>query len=176
VASSGQVYVANGSGSGTWTSISTTINPFGTQLFHVRTEGASGTAGGTFNAGSYVTRALNTIKTNEISGASLASNQISLPAGTYYIVARACGNAVGAHKAKLRNITDSSDTIVGSVSLTGTNAQTDSWIVGRFTIGGAKVFELQQRCNVTTVTSGLGAPCSFGDVEVYADVMIWRIS
>ncbi len=61
---------------------------FESALFHVRDEKASGSHGGTSVAGSFQTRVLNTSLTNEISGASLSSNQITLPSGTYYINAR----------------------------------------------------------------------------------------
>jgi len=58
---------------------------FSTQLFHVRDEKSNGVAGGNFTNGAWQTRTLNTSMTNEISGASLSSNQITLPSGTYFI-------------------------------------------------------------------------------------------
>ena len=57
---------------------------FESQLLHVRDEKASGTDGGT-SANGIVDRDLNTVKVNEITGASLSSNQITLPSGTYYV-------------------------------------------------------------------------------------------
>ena len=54
-------------------------------LLHIRDEKAQNTAGGTFTSGAWRTRDLNTVKTNEITGASLAANQITLPAGTYWV-------------------------------------------------------------------------------------------
>lgn len=48
-----------------------------------------GTHGGTFTAGAWRTRDLNTVLTNTISGASLSNNQITLPAGKYYVEASA---------------------------------------------------------------------------------------
>jgi len=63
-------------------------------LLHVIEEQAAGTNGhndGNFVSGAYRTRVLNKVLTNEISGASVASNQITLPAGTYFIEAQSPG-------------------------------------------------------------------------------------
>jgi hypothetical protein len=151
---------------------------FESQLLHVRDEKSSGTAAGTATSGSFETRTLNTVMTNEISGASLASNQITLPAGTYYINAKAPCRNVDGHKIKLRNTTDSSDTLIG------TNAQsqaagyilTQSFISGRFTIASEKVFEIQHRVEATQATYGFGNAITFGVVEVYTDVQIWKVA
>ena len=148
---------------------------FGTQLLHVRDEKSSGTGGGTFTSGSFQTRTLNTSVTNEISGASLASNQITLPSGTYYIYASAPAYRVNEHKAKLRNITDSSDTIIGSneYAYTSADAGTRSFVIGRFTIASQKTFELQHRCSQTLT---FGQAVTYSVVEVYADVQIWKVA
>ena len=148
---------------------------FGTQLLHVRDEKASGTGGGTFTSGSFQTRTLNTSVTNEISGASLSSNQITLPSGTYFIFASAPAFRVNEHKAKLRNITDSSDTIIGSneYAYTYADAGTRSFVIGRFTISAQKTFELQHRCSQTLT---FGQAVTYSVVEVYADVQIWKVA
>jgi len=148
------------------------------KLLHVRDEKASGTAGGTFTSGAWQTRDLNTVLTNEISGASLSSNQITLPAGTYHIEARAPAYIVDTHKAKLRNVTDGSDEIIGS-STSDTNSAShgnDSIVTGRFTIAAEKTFELQHRCTTPRNTDGFGCASSFGVVEVFAEVRIWKIT
>lgn len=63
-------------------------------ILHVREEQAAGTNGGSFNNGSWQQRVLNTVVTNEITGASLSSNQFVLPAGVYRIKARAPAQSV----------------------------------------------------------------------------------
>lgn len=173
---------------GSWNVSPTTLQPFGhgiplpgeerAQLLHVREEQAANTSGGTFTSGAWRTRTLNTTLVNEISGASLGSNQITLPAGTYEIDALAPGLSVGVHKAKLRNTTDSTDTLIGlsmqndaSTGLHCTNAP----VRGRFTIAAQKVFELQHQCGVTRSTNGLGLASNLGVVEVYSDVVIRKI-
>ena len=151
---------------------------FGSALLHVRDEKSAGTAGGDANNGSFQTRTLNTVKTNEISGASLASNQITLPTGTYYIYASGSAFQVQAHKMKLRNVTDSSDTLLGTsvFSTAAYEGKMQSMVIGRFTIASQKVFELQHRVADTKTTNGFGIASNFSVTEVYADVQIWKIA
>jgi hypothetical protein len=153
---------------------------FESALLHVRDEKASGTSGGGVTSGSWVTRTLNTSVTNEISGASLASSQITLPSGTYYIHASAPANRVNQHKAKLRNVTDSSDTFIGTSEYceSGYPNTTHSFVIGRFTIASSKTFELQHRvaASETTYNIGLGVAASFSVVEIYTDVRIWKVA
>lgn len=150
-----------------------TGNSFGAQLFHVRDEKTSGTTGGSFASGSWLTHTLNTTKTNEISGASLAANQITLPAGTYRLHASACGYNTDITIAKIKNVTDGTDQLIGTVERSANNTGTCRSIInGTFTIAGSKVFELQQRC---TFSGSFGQSGTLGVVEVYAEVMIWKI-
>ena len=160
------------------TKLSGVQGKFESALLHVRDEKSSGTQGGAFTSGSFITRTLNTVMTNEISGASLASNQITLPAGTYFIFASAIGLQCSSHTAKLRNITDSSDTLIGSVEYASSGAAvtSHSFVIGRFTIASQKVFELQHRCGSTQATNGFGNAAGFSVVEVYADVQIWKVA
>lgn len=148
------------------------------QIIHVRDEKASGTNAGTFTAGSYIARTLNTVKTNSISGASLSSNMVTLPAGTYEIEATAPGFAVRLHKAVLYNVSTAAVILVGSSELSSNTYATTSKSVikGRFTLAGSHQLELRHRCQITFASSGLGLAASFGDVEVYAEALIRKIS
>ena len=148
---------------------------FESALLHIRDEKSSGTSGSSSSSGSWQTRTLNTVKTNEITSASLSSNQISLPSGTYYIMAKASHFDGDRHKIKLANITDSSDEIIGSSEYAEDvyNGTTNSYLNGRFTISDTKVFEIQHRCEVT---GSFGVASSFTVVEVYADVQIWKVA
>ena len=156
------------------------LGGFDTQLLHVRDEKSSGTEGGGFTSGSFQTRTLNTVMTNEISGASLSSNQIILPSGTYFINAFAPATFCNRHKAKLRNITDSSDTLIGTSEFSGSGnsdvVSNFSFVIGRFTIASSKTFELQHRCEVTRGTNGFGVSSIFSVVEVYTNVQIWKVA
>jgi len=73
----------------------------------------AGTNGGTFTSGARRTRDLNTVIVNRITGASLSSNQITLPAGTYRVEAFAPAQRVGSHQAYIRDITSSADLAIG---------------------------------------------------------------
>jgi hypothetical protein len=152
---------------------------FESQLLHVRDEKSSGTNAGGFTSGSFLKRDLNTTLTNEISGASISSSVITLPAGTYYIFASAPACECQFHKAKLTNTTDSSDVIIGTSQHNRSDnnyAVSRSYVIGRFTIASSKNFELQHRCSVTRASDGLGLATFFSIVEVYTDVQIWKIA
>lgn len=147
-------------------------------LFRCRDEKSTGTEGGTFTSGAFQTRTLNTVETNEITGASLVSNQITLPAGTYYAVASAPGHVIDAHQTLWYNATDAGTVIVGT-SEKGNAANvmtTRSHLAGRFTIAAQKTFELRHRTGITRATDGLGRACNFGASEVYAEVSIWKVA
>lgn len=145
-------------------------------VIHVRDEKANNLQGGGFTSGAYRTRTLNTVRTNTINGASLASNQITLPAGTYWVQAFAQAWAVDAHKLKLYNTTTAADVIVGFSSNAASGALTGSpaVVTGAFTLTATSVLELQHRCGTTSATAGFGIVSNFGDTEVYAEVIIWR--
>jgi hypothetical protein len=139
-------------------------------------EKPSGTVAGTFTSGAWRTRDLNTIKgTNSITGSSLSSNQFTLPAGTYRILASAPTYAVNSHKAKLRNITDSSDTLIGTseVSNQTYNGATRSFVSGIFTIAAQKTFEIQHYCSSS---QNFGQASSFSVVEIYTVVELWKLA
>ena len=151
------------------------------QLLHVRDEKTASTNAGTATGGQFTKRTLNTVKTNEITGASLSSDQITLPAGTYYMFGLAPANRCNGHKTRLRNVTDSSTAIVGLNSHTSSGQDIDddkAFCIGRFTISGQKVFEFQHYVTTTRSTDGFGiaSTASAGEVAVYADVQIWKVA
>lgn len=148
------------------------------QFLHARDQKASGTDAGTFTSGSYITRTLNSVQTNTITGASLASNRITLPAGTYRIIASAPAYRVNAHKAVLYNVTAAATTKIGTVESApnGAAAVTRSMVSGQFTLGVTSELEIRHRCQTSFATTGFGAASALGDAEVYTDVMIWKVS
>jgi len=144
---------------------------------HVRDEKASGTNGGAFTSGDWRTRDLNVVKTNTISGASLSANQITLPVGTYRVRATAPALNTATNKAKIRNISNSSDSIIGSSEMTGSvNHLSTSTVIGSFVLVSESIIELQHRCFTTNAaTSGFGLASNLGVVEVYSEIEIWKI-
>jgi hypothetical protein len=139
----------------------------------------AGTGGGTFTNGAWRTRDLQTTYFNNITSCSLASNQITLPAGTYEVMANAPSFQVNASMARLYNITDSA--VVGNNGSTCYNAASDSTIAPAiltvaFTIAATKVFELQHRCETTKSSNGFGVDVTFGGVEVYSQIKIVKVA
>jgi len=138
-------------------------------------EKTSGTQGGTATSGAYRTRDLNTSRGNSISGCSLASNQITLPAGTFYISASApANNGVNGHQTRLQNITDSTTAIFGHNTKNPDYVSTSSTIQGVITIASSKVFELQHRVTTTYSADGFGTALSF-NTEVYSQITIMKV-
>ena len=150
-------------------------NGFGKNLLHIQHQETAGTNGGSATSGSWQTRTLNTSVTNEITGASLSTNQITLPIGDYYIEAEASANGVVNHTSKLRNITDTADEIIGMASRADSANQTLSTMSGRFTIAGIKAFEIQTQVNTSNAGDGYGDAGNFGVTEIYVDVKIWKV-
>lgn len=142
---------------------------------YVRYEVASGTAPDTITT-SWGTRALNTVKTNNITGASLASNQITLPAGTYEYVITAPGYN-GGHKARLQNITDGTTADVGTSEMSATSAPgvTRSVIRGQLTIAAQKVFAVQHYNALSSNPGGIATGIS-GVNEVYTEAQFKKVS
>ena len=128
----------------------------------LRDEKATNTDAGASVAG-LQTRVLNTVGLNTIVGASLATNQFTLPAGNYRINASAPAFGVNGHTAFLRNVTDVTTVIVGTAENTSSNTnstvdpiQTRSHIAGKFTIATAKVFDIRHDCIEAVAGNGLG--------------------
>lgn len=150
----------------------------GTQVAIFRDEKAQGTAGGSSSATTNHTRVLNTTHANTIAGCSLASNQITLPAGTYRIRASAPAFIADKHKLRWYNVTDTTYDIEGSTAYadTATDAtQTNALLVGRFTIATAKTYELRHYIQTARATNGLGVTIGVG-TEVYAEIEILKES
>jgi hypothetical protein len=149
-------------------------------IMHVREEQAQNTAGGTFTLGAWRTRLLNTVKTNNISGASLASNKVTLPVGTYFAEAFAVsGTNIGVNQTRVQNITGAATLLTGSVlraptSGSAASSASTSLCNGFFTLASISDVELQHQCAVTENTNGFGLPGNF-TTEVYSGLMIWKV-
>jgi hypothetical protein len=150
---------------------------FESKLLQVIDEKANNSAGGASTTGSFLTRDLNTVVTNEITSAALSSDQISLPAGTYYIQASVPAYESSAIQAKLYNITDTADELIGYGTGVNGSDGTGGWalVIGRFTIADTKVFEIQMRFGGAKVNNGQGLEMNYGVVEHYTMVQIWQM-
>ncbi len=139
---------------------------------------ASGINGGTFTSGAWRTRDLNTLS-GDTEFVSLSSNQFTLQAGKYHIEAESTVREVNRNKLKLRNITDSSDDVLGISVFT--KAATDdagntATFKGVIEITTSTTYEIQHRCEITFSGAGFGVASSFGVDEIYSQVKITKIS
>ena len=171
----------------THSNLQTTGNPFGAQLLHVRDSAVL-----SLTANSWKTRPLNVSVTNEISSASLVSNQISLPAGTYFIDSICSGrlsqssSAAAQSQTRLRNITSGTDILYSNVANTANNVSFNqeagvsvtayvpivSSVKGRFTLAGTSTLELQ------TYSTGLldSVEAVSGITIINSQVYIWKVA
>lgn len=147
-------------------------------LLHVQDQKSSGTEGGAASAG-YQQRNLNTVLTNEISGASLSANRVTLPSGTYIVDAIAPAKVVNEHNVAWYNVTDASYTLIGMSAFSvsgGGYAQTTSTVFGKFTISAEKIFELRHYAQTARSTDGFGNATADSQAERYAEVKIWKVA
>jgi hypothetical protein len=155
--------------------------PYRVQSYaHVQDQKPSGVNAGTFSAGAFRTRDLNTIVEDDDSIISLAINQITLEDGEYYIRAAPPAASVGAHTSRWQNITDAVTTLEGTSArmqpLATTYSTSISFIRGHFTVtGGPKAFEVQHRCGFGVALAGFGFNTAFNSVEIYTTVELWKI-
>jgi len=160
------------------------------QIMIVEDQKTTGTQGGSSTAG-VQTRTLNTVVSNTINGASLASNQITLPAGIYRVQASAPAFDSNQHQIALYNVTDSAYSLTGttenttshSVESTGPTFNpvgTRSMIDGIISISATKVFQINHGIQFAVADYGLGqcgitSPSIAMTHEVYTRVSICKI-
>jgi hypothetical protein len=154
------------------------FTPFGGALpyLHVRDEKAANTNGGAVTATAENERTLNTVKTNTITGASLGSNRVTLPAGTYRVAARAPANSAALHRLSLYNHTDSAIILAGPAGFNDSSYSnaSDATVVGRFTLAASKLVRLNHYFQVNAGATAMGRPLNIGQTEVYAELEIWK--
>ena len=134
--------------------------------------------GGTFTANTVTTRDLNTEISDADGIVSIAGNEFTLQAGTYFIKASAPAFFVQRHVAWLHNETD------GAVVQYGTAEYAEainghvgrSFISARVTISGAKDFRIKHRCEgPTKSTNGLGVKNNYSaSNSIYTVVEIFK--
>jgi hypothetical protein len=153
-------------------------NALGQRFLSISDQKTQGTDGGTFPSGGWRTRDLNTVDTNEISGASLSSNQITLPTGTYYCQWSCPASNNNANQrltqSRLQNITDATTLLLGVQGAVTINTIIRVFGNGRFTLTNTKVLEVQHIIDLTVNTIGFGAAGNL-DTEIYTTIQIWRL-
>jgi hypothetical protein len=139
---------------------------------------ASGTAGGTFTSGSYIKRTLNTTVVNNITGCSIASSVITLPAGSYQVMANCPAGSVNEHKIRIQDTTATTTLAIGGsqYAVASDNVWNNSEVQTFFTLSVSSTIELQHRCGTTKNSNGLGIQTSFGDDEIFSQITIVRVA
>ena len=124
--------------------------------------------------GSFQTLDLNTIQGDQ-SFLSLSSNAFTLEAGTYHIEAKVPVYRTDFYQTKIRNISDSVDSIIGTngYSSFADNGETVSYAEGVISITSSKTFELQ---GIATNTGGSwGTGYNSGISNIYASIKVTKI-
>jgi hypothetical protein len=138
---------------------------------------ASGTQGGASVATTWTTRTLNTLVDNTGIVKSLASNTITLDAGTYAVRASSPQNSTNGHKCRIRNTTDGITLVVGETAYNSTSGSFNSpaTLEGEFTLTSTKTIALQYYSVIAQGTNGLGIASSSGESEVYGRVILTKV-
>jgi len=125
---------------------------------------SSNADGGTFTAGAWRTRDLNTEFTDYDGITSISNNQFTIgQAGSYLIIASATALRVGSHQLRLYNISSSAAVQSGNVEYaaggSGKSGNT-ARLTARVVISSSTVFEIQHRGAATQADYGFGAGTS----------------
>ena len=144
---------------------------------HVRDRKAQGTVGGSTGTNAWATRDLNALENNTLTGASLASNRITLPAGTYLIKASVPAFGCNAFRAALYDYTNSAYLKYGSTAFAAHayNVMATSNIFEKITLASPTTIELRMWSEAAD-SQGMGIPSNTaGAQEIYSEVYIWKM-
>lgn len=152
--------------------------PYDAKLFHLQHIEASSADGGGNQASSNNQRTLNSTVVNQISGASVSSNDVTLPAGTYIIDGYANAFRVNRHFLRWYNVTDSSYIINGQSVFADVNneVQNLATISGRFTISAQKLFALMHYTQTNNSQSNALGISSGVTTNHYVNLRIWKVA
>lgn len=137
---------------------------------------ANGTSGGSYTSGSRQTRDLNTSEIDNI-GVTILSNQVTIPAGTYFIraacVAEISGSGAVA-RVWLYDATNAVDLIEG----VNTNVETQEpcRAMGYFVAATEIDIELQHRITSSGGATALGNASSLSNPEIYSRLELYKVA
>lgn len=147
----------------------------GFPMLHVVDEKATNTAGGSAVAGPN-SRALNTVRVNEISGATLSSNVLTLPAGTYWVEGWATTHGVTRARSGLAKASDNVPVILGVNSFAIVNGEGATTFRGRLVLTAATGLVIRTTAQAAKASDGLGVAIGVtGEPEVYVELMVWKL-
>jgi hypothetical protein len=136
---------------------------------------AQNTSGGTFTAGAWRTRDIQTEDSDVAGICSIAANRITLAVGTYECMISAPCHFTGSHQARLYNITGAAVLLLGTTEYSDYSFSTSrSIICGKFVLAAPSALEIQHYSQVTRAGSGFGTAANIGD-EVYTVAEFRRV-
>lgn len=157
-------------------------------VLHVTEQQANNTASSAnLTNGSWSQLVLNTTVVNQINNATVSSNQLSLPAGTYHarltVAAPQNGGTGNTFKSRLRNTTDGATLVVSpTLGWTGggsAGATPPVILEGIFTLSATKTVQAQFYQNTGSSGTGIlggNKGTGYSEVEIYTELMIQRIT
>ena len=134
-------------------------------------------SGGTFTSGAWRTRDLNTtIANTDTTNIALGTNQFTLLAGSYLIKWFANAYRVNLHLSSLYDVTGTAYIEYGSTeeAVPGEGFTIRSIGATRVTPSGSNVYEIRHNNQTTRATNGFGEGASFGFVNSYLLVEIYK--
>lgn len=131
---------------------------------------STGTNGGTFTSGSWITRQLNTIDGSQ-NFCTLNNNQFTLIPGIYHLEIGACACGVQNHQFRVWDVTDN---ILVAVSTNGYTTGSNDFLTISMSVNLSSVttYEIQHQCVHTLVDYGFGRSVGFGLPEKYCYITI----
>ena len=134
---------------------------------------SNGTAGGSSVASAWTARVLNTEVHNTITGCSLATDTITLPAGSYLIMASSPFYNVNSAKIRFKSTTTA--TVINGTQVYDSSTFPSGAVAslyGRLTLSAEEAFKLEYYCESVRATDGLGLASPESAVEIYSTVQI----
>lgn len=136
----------------------------------------AGTGGGDSVSGTN-NRVLNATRTNTITGASLTSSQITLPAGKYKVAGSVPAYNASQHQAFLTRVSDGAPLILGTTeqaSNASPFSQTRSIIAGEVTLAAQTVVNVTHYILAAT-TLGLGTNLNSGQPNIFTEILFEKV-
>lgn len=145
----------------------------GAPEFLLEDQKPAGTDGGTINSGAWQQRVINTIVRNPSALVSIASDTFT-PAADGWVEWEAPAHACDRVQSRLFNATDN---VVAAYSQGAALSVSGGGYVilqGGGPVTAGKTYRIEQRCQSTRATNGLGWAANFGGVEVFLRIKFWR--
>lgn len=138
----------------------------------------SGTQGGSPSTAAWTAHTLNTSDTNTITGASLASDTLTLPAGTFDIDFWAYFEQTNSTRLRFKSTTTA--TVIYAPGIEVSAADSGGTIVrgrGQLVLSASEAFKLEYYVDTASTANSLGRPASIASIsEIYAKVVVTDLS